>query len=539
MNRTLPNPVGKKIPRVASSIFAIHLFVGLLVTAANAQSPATAQRLNLLRTAYEAAYAKEVAAAHTSALADLDAKYTAALDRALATATQAGELDTALALRDEKKRLASAAQLPADDFAAPETLKTLRLTYRSALASLEVRRDQTASPVKAKYDAALEALQKELTKSNDLDGALAVRSMRESLKTEKAPEPPKPAAVVFEETQKPQPQSPANKTAADDPEAALKLAQWAFATERSIHIITNGHEKPVEIKNEADLPKGSWMLFSINAGQHNPNAPELFPWEQLPKVPSLKALGVNQKQPLTPEQAAHLQALPKLIKLDIANMTFTLPALEAFPVFARMDHLKLGKYHGEVAPVMKLIGEKCPELPILELNFPVPVELLPGPKDPLASLKDISVSGPVTPEMVQKLVKLPLLKAFETRDCREESLPADLLLPMKHFKYIKIRRCKAMTALLPSLSEFENLDFTILQLNTGENLPPAALETLAKLKSRRLELDGGLSKNLGDEHIDALSKVKGVQEMRLLSHQITPEGTARLKKALPKCKITL
>ncbi len=173
----------QKAARKFFHFFAAHLFIGLLVTAASAQNATTTQRLNTLRGAYEAAYQTEVAAAHSVALNDLDAKYIAALDRALAAATQAGQLDTALALRDEKKRLAEASPLPADDFAAPETLKTLRLTYRSALTNLEAQRDQLAVPVKTKYDQALEALQTELTKAGDLDGAMAVKQLRAQVKT--------------------------------------------------------------------------------------------------------------------------------------------------------------------------------------------------------------------------------------------------------------------------------------------------------------------------------------------------------------------
>ncbi len=521
---------------IRASLLSQILLTALV--AAQTTSPETQNRLDALRTAYASTYQKEVGAVHERAVKDLKAKYTAALDRALAAVTQAGQLDTALALRDEKKRLAEATPLPADDFAAPETLKTLRLTYRSALTNLEAQRDQLAVPVKTKYDQVLEALQTELTKSNDLDGALAIRSMREALKSEKAPERPKPRPVVVEEPIKPKSQAPAKNTQSDDPEAALKLAQWTFATGRSIDISTKGAAKPVEIKKEADLPTGAWTLFSINAGLHNPNTSEVFPWELLPKVPSLKVLGVNQKQPLSPEQAKHLQALPQLIKLDIANMTFTLPALEAMPVFVRMGHLRLGKYQGDVAPVMELLGEKFLGLPVMEVNFPIPAELLPGPKDPLASLKEVSLSGAVTPEIIQKLVKLPLLKGFETKDCREASLPADLLLPLKHYRYLKIRRCQAVTMFLPSLTEFEDLDLFLIQMNSDQSLTPAELQPLEKIKSRRFELDGGLGRFLVDGHIDLLSEMKSVQEMRLINHQISPEGIARLKKALPNCKIT-
>jgi hypothetical protein len=139
-----PNPcwqknVRQKDARKVLHFFALHLFAFLLVISATAQTTPTS--LAILQASYEKAVAEKATAPYLTAAAELNQKYSTALDRLTASATQAGDLDTALALRDEKKRLAAAAPLPADDFAAPETLKTLRLTYRSALANLELSRD--------------------------------------------------------------------------------------------------------------------------------------------------------------------------------------------------------------------------------------------------------------------------------------------------------------------------------------------------------------------------------------------------------------
>lgn len=504
-----------------------------------AQTPATSQRLTALRTAYEAAYQKEVATFHSTSLANLDAKYSAALERALVTATQAGQLDTAVALRDEKKRLADKAALPADDFAAPETLKTLRLTYRSALASLEVKRDQLAAPVKAKYDAALEALQTELTKAGDLDGAIAIRTTREGLKTEKA-EPTTPPQIVKNEPGKPAPPAgKPSKPAAEDPEAARKLADWAFACQRTIFITTKDEGKPVEIKSATELPKGAWSLHTINTGIFHTDPPELFPWELLPKVPGLVTLGVNQKQPLAPAHVAHLTSMAELFKIDIANMRFTLAALQAMPALPRLEILRLGKMEGEgAAEVMGVIEQKFPNLAFLELNLEVPAETLPTPKSPLKNLRDITVSGPLTPEIIAKIAALPKLVGFDTRECREEKLPPDLLLPLRHIKYLKLRRCPAIGDLLPSVVKFENLEYFLINVSSADTLSPESLDTLAKLKCNKVELDGGPGKKIGDPHVAPLSKMKDIKELSLKGHAITPDGIARLKKALPRCKIT-
>lgn len=538
MNSKHTSKAGKKCPSLSLHLFAAHLFVGLL--SLSAQSPASNQRLTALRTAYETAYQKEVATVHTAALADLDAKYTAALDRALTAATQAGQLDTAVALRDEKKRVADKAALPADDFAAPETLKTLRLTCRSALASLELKREQLSLPVKAKYDADLETLQTSLTKAGDLDAALAVRSIREALKTEKAPET-KAETKMAQEAPAPSttPTNSSSKAKANDPEAARKLIEFVFSTGPALVMIqTKDQEAPIAIKQLAELPEKNWTLHTLASGGTNPQAPELYPWELLPKVPSLVYLGVNQKQPLRPEHLAHLHALPLLNRLDFGNVPFTNEALQAIPVIKGMTHVRLGPTTSDPAEALQIIGEKFPDLPILNISFPVPVEHLPGSKHPLFSLKEFSIKGTLNPEIIAKLAAMPQLKAFECKDCREPSLPPDLLLTLKHCRYLKLTRCKPLADLTASLAQFDSLDLLYISISSADSLTSEALAPLAKLKSRRLELDGGAAKKLSDDHIDAIVKIQDVKEMRFALHQFTPEGISRIKKGLPRTKLT-
>jgi hypothetical protein len=137
-------------------------------------------RLIQLEEAYAAAVEREVTLPHLEAVKSLDAKYAAALDRALEGTTQAGNLDAALALRAEKKRVQDAAPLPADDKDVSEPLNTLRMTYRNTLSQLTTQRDQGQQPLREKYLQALDAYQAELTRAKNLDAALEVRKFREA-----------------------------------------------------------------------------------------------------------------------------------------------------------------------------------------------------------------------------------------------------------------------------------------------------------------------------------------------------------------------
>jgi hypothetical protein len=88
-------------------------------------------RITQLEEAYATAIQREDTPAHLEEIKALNTKYVAALDRALDVATQASNLDGAVALRTEKKRVADAAPLPADESTVDEPLKSLRMIYRT------------------------------------------------------------------------------------------------------------------------------------------------------------------------------------------------------------------------------------------------------------------------------------------------------------------------------------------------------------------------------------------------------------------------
>lgn len=140
----------------------------------------TDPRILQIQEAFTAAIARDITPAHLAAIQSLDTKYTAALDRALEAATQSGNLDAALALRTEKKRVEDHAPLPPTDSAATDLLKPLRATYRTSLIQLTAQRDQRLLPLREKYLQALDTYQDELTRAKNLDAALAVKTFREA-----------------------------------------------------------------------------------------------------------------------------------------------------------------------------------------------------------------------------------------------------------------------------------------------------------------------------------------------------------------------
>ncbi|MDP1586116.1 MAG: SUMF1/EgtB/PvdO family nonheme iron enzyme [Prosthecobacter sp.] len=145
-------------------------------------------RLSSLEQTFQEAYEKQAGAAHKAAVADLNTKFTAALDRSIATVSQAGKLDEALALRNEKKLIQTSGTVPAEDAeGTSETLKALRKTYRATMVTLLATRDKNAAPLHAAYDRALAAYQEELTKAQQLDEALRVKAVRKHVAGQRDP----------------------------------------------------------------------------------------------------------------------------------------------------------------------------------------------------------------------------------------------------------------------------------------------------------------------------------------------------------------
>ncbi len=130
------------------------------------------KRLRELDTSFRAALERDVLSVHRTALEDLNTKYLAALERALAAAIAAAHLPEALALREEKQRITSQSPLPAEDPPdLPATLKTLLSTYRTSLRPIETNRNNGIINLFLKYEDVLKAQQMEWTKASKLDDA--------------------------------------------------------------------------------------------------------------------------------------------------------------------------------------------------------------------------------------------------------------------------------------------------------------------------------------------------------------------------------
>lgn len=175
-------------PRMRELI--VLIFASLTLPAGAQVTPPTEvdRQLAVLDAGLAADYEAKIGASHKARVQDLDLKYSLALKRALETATQSGQLDEALAIREEKKKFDEESFVPASDAPGdPPALIQLRATYRTQLQKFSDERDLAAVPIRAAHDAKLEAYQTQLTREGRLDDALKVKAVREKLATAPVP----------------------------------------------------------------------------------------------------------------------------------------------------------------------------------------------------------------------------------------------------------------------------------------------------------------------------------------------------------------
>ena len=145
-----------------------------------------------LKTQYDLRVKSDVQQVFDAAIADLNAKYTATLDRSLYAAQKAGRLDDAIALRTEVEAIAQGKGVHAtDDGKTPATLKQMREVYRTSAGRIALDRAKRLQPLQTTFAKSLDAVVTHLTSAGKLDEAAALRKYRDALT---APVPP-PIAV--------------------------------------------------------------------------------------------------------------------------------------------------------------------------------------------------------------------------------------------------------------------------------------------------------------------------------------------------------
>jgi hypothetical protein len=133
---------------------------------------------------WQAALKRDVIDVREAELSKLKQQIGLALDAAISKASGAGDLDAAIAFRDERKRFAESGALPEQEGATEAaSLKQVLAPFRIQLARLEKENALRTKALYDKYDQLLSQAQTQLTQHGKLDDALLVKVKRDEVTT--------------------------------------------------------------------------------------------------------------------------------------------------------------------------------------------------------------------------------------------------------------------------------------------------------------------------------------------------------------------
>ncbi len=154
-------------------------------TPAPAAEPAQTEMQKWIATTdaqWQATFKRDVTDMHEAELNKVKLQYLTSLETGIAKASGAGDLDGAVALRNEQKRFGDTNVFPEQDEAGDvASVKQLRAGIRVQLAQLETANAARTKALHAKYDAVLAQAQTQLTQRQRLDDALLVKNKRDEV----------------------------------------------------------------------------------------------------------------------------------------------------------------------------------------------------------------------------------------------------------------------------------------------------------------------------------------------------------------------
>lgn len=535
--------------------------------------------LTVLRQQYDKAYAERVTAVFDASKAALDAKFTTALDNAIATAKASGDLPTVLAIQEDKKAIEAKQDLPADADTTPAALKTLRGIYREQLAKLKEARIANTTALLTPYAAKLQQLEATLTKNDRVEEAKEVMDYRVGLKAD-APAPLAAMAITAPASTSP-PTPPATTQAPKVKGDDRKAAEWVLGLGGKVTLV----QPRIEIVSVADLPKGKFELLSLNFNNTQGQIAE-FPdsaWEAVAGLQSLQWIDC-EKIKMSPAAFEHVSTCPSVTNFQIQ---YTLLDDNLWPYLARMPNIK--KLSLSYNPSLTGVGISKAVLPELETLLMMHREVVDAALPEVATFKKLRelhldgtqitdtgiaaltnarylerlnvIGTPVTAQGLTKLKSLPVAWLGFGRTLSEmvgqlpEVAPLfpkleHLILPREsnptseevqviakavpELLQIECRTHKCDDSGAAALSQLAKLETLDLQYAPITNIGIASLATMKKLRTLRLA-----DAKATDACFESLAKLKTLKILRLPKpgNGITADGLAKFKKQRPDVKV--
>ncbi|HEY2574539.1 MAG TPA: protein kinase [Verrucomicrobiaceae bacterium] len=536
-----------------------------------------ASRLARIEAQFNEAYERDVSKGSAGkAVADLDKKYLAALNRALADATKSGKLDDVMSLREEVKRVGDQAPLSdADPVNIIASLKKLRDTYRKSVAPLRQQREALAKPVYARYDDALAAYEAELTRSNQIEDALIVKAKRNELVAMFRPAsnslPPVSTAASTAVAGKTAAPSPVTKSKSNSdhgpktlspemlseaiptrPFTPAEAAQWALSLGGSARIKRGSGES--ELPDVSRIPKGNFTLLSLKLGEKQPlhvvslaalsgltELRELILDNNLitdaglaflPKLPKLSRLSVAGCE-LTDQSLEKIAKLTALTELDAQNNHITGSGLENLTNLPGLAMLKIGSVDltDEGVPYLASLGA----LHRLDLDSgkPLKCENL-APLSGIKKLKTLVLGASATDSTVRSLKSMDKLDTLLLYHAPISDYAMDGVAGMKGLKELNLSRCPNLTDI--GLTKLVTLK-SLVKLDVGHTrLTDAGFQTLSMKLSEVNDLNC-TSDALSDAGLSSLTNFRKLSRLVVPVRLCTEAGAAQIRRASANLKV--
>ncbi len=284
--------------------------------------------LDVLRQQYDTLRAERVTLPYEAAIAELNRKFTVALDAAAAAAKQSGKLDDVLAIQADRKVIEAKQPPPAEDLeGTPEALGKLRGIYREQFARIEAERAANQAALDAPFTGKLQELEVTLTRADRIEDATLVRKHRESLALARpasvpvapAAPPTMPAVAVTPAVAS---SAPARK--GDDRKAAEWVLEFAVP-DGETHVVVSSPQGSKTCRTLAELPDGDFVLISFNLSGFRKPLPRPVTNEETMVLAGLQHLSSAQfnKIGVTDEGLRFAATCPELYSLYLHNLDLT------------------------------------------------------------------------------------------------------------------------------------------------------------------------------------------------------------------------
>ncbi|MDB6004632.1 MAG: pknB 20 [Prosthecobacter sp.] len=386
-------------------------------------------RLAQLAAGFKARHEADALQPFNTALTALNTSYVAnGVSRARIAAQAKGSLAEVTALDAEKAVIEKGGGVPAEDAdGTPESLKTLRNTYRGALSKITAERDAKGAPLLDLYIKALDTYIAELTKAGKIEEAKLVQSLRDAKAMQKPGEESKVVPAPASE--------PAEVTGPKMTER--EVAEW---------MLSQGTEVSVEgksgIKDVASLPAGKITLKTGHVSCDKTTNAELgclsvcrdlsilsfrnqfldegvINLEPIRKFTKLKSLTIYP-----PRDSAGMEIIAGLKSLTQLTLGNTEEA--AFEKIAVLKDLESLRFTPLVSPVNIAALETCKKLRTLELtgrpclvsDVDVSALVAAWPNLEKLVLGENNNSAPITEAALEEIAKLKRLTELVLKETK-------------------------------------------------------------------------------------------------------------------------